>query len=98
MAEPLKLECLLLGFRFFCIYEKSGENKAIDLMVSQLPPAEPGCLKSHSISTQPYSVQLSLKTSFTWQFESLCLIFIHLRLAQVTRLRQMFEINHADLK
>ena len=27
-----------------------------------------------------------------------CLIFIHFRLAQVTRLWQMFEMSHADLK
>ena len=44
------------------------------------------------------AIQLSIKTSLTWQFESLRLIFIHFRLAQVTRLRQMFEMSHADLK
>ena len=44
------------------------------------------------------AIQLSLKTSFTWQFELLCLIFFHFRLAQLTRLRQMFEMSHAHLK
>ena len=38
-------------------------------------------------------IQVSIKTSFTWQFELLYLIFIHFRLAQVTRLRQVFEMN-----
>ena len=36
------------------------------------------------------AIQLSIKTSFTWQSESLSLIFLHFRLAQVTRLRHMF--------
>ena len=44
------------------------------------------------------AIQLSIKTSFTWQFESPCLTFNHFRLAQVTRLRQMFEMSHARLK
>ena len=44
------------------------------------------------------AIQLSIKTSFTWQFESLRLILIHFRLAQVTRLRQMFKMSHTDLK
>ena len=36
------------------------------------------------------AIQLSIKTSFTWQSESLSLIFLHFRLAQVTRLRHVF--------
>ena len=44
------------------------------------------------------AIQLSIKTSFTWQSESLSLIFIHYRLAQMTRLGQMFEMSHAHLK
>ena len=44
------------------------------------------------------AIQLSIKTSCPWQLESLRFIFIHFRLAQVTRLRQMFEMSHADLK
>ena len=39
------------------------------------------------------AIQLSIKTSFTWHCKSLRLIFIHFRLTQVTRLRQMFEMS-----
>ena len=44
------------------------------------------------------AIQLSFKTLFTWQFKLLHLIFFPLRLAQVTRLENMFEMSQADLK
>ena len=49
-------KCLLCGLRFFCIFEKSGKNKATDLAVSEHPTADLGCPRSHLISTQPHGV------------------------------------------
>ena len=66
-----------------------------DLAVSSLLPSQAApnlTVSRHNL----VAFQLSIKILFAWQFESLRLIFLLFRLAQMTRLGQMFEMSHAD--
>ena len=86
------------AFVFSVFSRNRGKTKPLTWRsVSSLLPSQ----AAPNLTASRYNVvaiQISIKISFTWQFESLRLIFIHFRLAQVTRLRQMFEMSHADLK
>ena len=89
------------AFVFSVFSRNRGKTKpltwrSVSSLLPSLSQAAPNLTASrHNL----VAIQLSIKTSFTssWQFESLRLILIHFRLAQVTRLRHMFEMSHADL-
>ena len=86
------------AFVFSVFSRNRGKTKPLTWRsVSSLLPSQ----AAPNLTASRYNVvaiQISIKISFTWQFESLRLIFIHFRLAQVTRFRQMFEMSHAGLK
>ena len=94
--EPQKVSYEAFVFSVFSRNRKKTKPLTWRSVSSLLPSqAAPNLTASrHNL----VAIQLRIKTSFTWLFESLRLIFIHFRLAQVTRLRQMFEMSHADLK
>ena len=94
--EPQKVSYEAFVFSVFSRNRKKTKPLTWRSVSSLLPSqAAPNLTASrHNL----VAIQLRIKTSFTWLFESLRLIFIHFRLAQVTRLGQMFEMSHTHLK